>query len=271
MIKQPALQNINIPQAIEESGSNLVKIAILADGVSSSFTKILGDRIFEGKSFVSGEIATDSQNIHGTSVSSIVAAIAPKATILPVKVLKDSGAGSDSEILQGIEYAIEEQADILLMPIGGRGTEPTGYESIFKKAKAVKSLSIAAAGINSSSRREYPAAIPDVLAVTATDNQDKLYKSSNYGKWVALAAPGVDITCISLDGKTEISLTGNSYSAAIAAGVAALMLSVNPELTPDEIEKILQETSTNKLELQQKIASGQIDALSAVQKAKNYK
>ncbi|MDJ0898002.1 MAG: S8 family serine peptidase [Xenococcus sp. MO_188.B8] len=269
LVKQPELQNINIPQAIAESASNPVKIAILAEGVSSSFKQILGARILEGKSFVYGETATDSQSIHGTSLSSIVVAVAPKATILPVKVLKDNGSGSNSVILQGIEYAIEEQADILLMPIGGRGVESTSFDSIFKKAKTAKSLSIAAAGINSSSKKEYPAALPYVLALAATDNQGQLADFSNYGEWVSLAAPGVDITCIGLDGKTETSISGSSYSAAIAAGVAALMLSINPDLTPNEIEKILQETSTNKSELQQKIASGQIDALAAVKKAKS--
>ena len=275
LVKQPALQNINIPQAIEESGSNPVKIAILADGVSPYLIEVLGDRILEGKSFISGETIINSENDHGTLVSSIVAAIAPKATILPVKVIANSGSGADGGILDGIEYAIEEKADILLMPFGVRTGDSLSpiFESLFQKAQEANSLSISKAGDNTYSQqfpKFRPASSPNVLAVAATDNQGQLADFSNYGEWVSLAVPGVNITSIGLDGKPQ-SISGSSYSAAIAAGVAALMLSVNPDLTPDEIEKILQETSTNKSELQQKIASGQIDALAAVKKAKNYK
>ena len=275
LVQQPALQNIKIPQAIAESGSNSVKIAILADGVSPFFIEVLGDRILEGQSFISGETITNSELDHGTLVSSIVAAVAPKATILPVKVMANSGSGADGGILDGIEYAIKEKADILLMPFGVRtgGSLSPIFESLFQKAQEANSLSISKAGDNTYSQqfpKFRPASSPNVLAVAATDNQGQLADFSNYGEWVSLAVPGVNITSIGLDGKPQ-SISGSSYSAAIAAGVAALMLSVNPDLTPDEIEKILQETSTNKSELQQKIASGQIDALAAVKKAKNYK
>ena len=269
LAKQPALENINLSQAINQSGSNPVTIAILADGISSSLQSKLGDRILEGKSFIPNETITDSNLDHGTQVTALVAAIAPKAKILTVKVLGKDGSGAGSGILAGIEYARTKQVDILLMPISG-GTSQT-YKILLNKVKESNILPIAASGNQGNDQENFPGSIANVLAVAATNNQGKLADFSSYGAWVSLAAPGVDIISMGREGETKTAFSGTSFSAAVASGVAALMLSVNPDLTPDAIEKILQETSTKQSELKSKIASGQIDALAAVLKAKNRK
>ena len=86
---------------------------------------------------------------------------------------------------------------------------------------------IAAAGnAGAKSPPLYPAANPNVIAVSATDQQDKLFSASNRGNYIALAAPGVDIFLPAPDGKYQMT-SGTSFSAAYVSGVAALLLERN--------------------------------------------
>ena len=78
----------------------------------------------------------------------------------------------------------------------------------------------------------YPAANPNVIAVSGTDAQDKLFAASNRGSHIALAAPGADIFLPAPDGKYQMT-SGTSFSAAFVSGIAALMLERNPALKPE--------------------------------------
>jgi len=98
---------------------------------------------------------------------------------------------------------------------------------------------IAAAGnAGAKSPPLYPAANPNVIAVSATDAQDKLLAASNRGSYIALAAPGVDIFLPAPDEKYQMT-SGTSFSAAYVSGLAALMLERNPALKADEVRTLL--------------------------------
>jgi subtilisin family serine protease len=88
----------------------------------------------------------------------------------------------------------------------------------------------------------YPAANPNVIAVSATDAYDKLFSASNRGAHIAIAAPGVDIFLPAPDGKYQMT-SGTSFSAAYISGLAALMLERNPALKPEELRTILTKTA----------------------------
>ena len=88
----------------------------------------------------------------------------------------------------------------------------------------------------------YPAANPNVIAVSATDAQDNLFEASNRGSYIAVAAPGAEIFLPAPDQKYQIT-SGTSFSAAYVSGVAALMLERNPALKPDELRAILTQTA----------------------------
>ncbi|MBX9842728.1 MAG: S8 family serine peptidase, partial [Xanthobacteraceae bacterium] len=83
---------------------------------------------------------------------------------------------------------------------------------------------------------------PNVIAVSATDANDRMFKASNIGPHVAVAAPGVDILLPAPDRDYQL-ISGTSFSAAYVSGVAALMLERAPQLTPDGVRKILQDTA----------------------------
>jgi hypothetical protein len=84
----------------------------------------------------------------------------------------------------------------------------------------------------------YPAANPNVIAVSATDAHDRLFPASNRGGHIAVTAPGVDIFLPAPDGKYQMT-SGTSFSAAYISGLAALMMERNPQLTPVELRAIL--------------------------------
>jgi subtilisin family serine protease len=88
----------------------------------------------------------------------------------------------------------------------------------------------------------YPAAEPSVIAVGATDASDNVFKASNRGRHIALAAPGVDILVAVPNGGYEIS-SGTSYSAAEVSGIAALMLQRKGDLTPAAVREVLLKTA----------------------------
>ena len=80
----------------------------------------------------------------------------------------------------------------------------------------------------------YPAADPDVIAVTATDSHDGLFKMANRGQYIAVAAPGVEILALAPGDAYQIT-TGTSVAAAHVSGIAALLLERNPSLKPAEM------------------------------------
>ena len=88
----------------------------------------------------------------------------------------------------------------------------------------------------------FPAADANVIAVSATDAEDKLFEQSSRGRHIAVAAPGAQILLAAPEGAYEVS-SGTSYSAAEVSGIVALMLERKPELTPDQVRKILQATA----------------------------
>jgi subtilisin family serine protease len=88
----------------------------------------------------------------------------------------------------------------------------------------------------------YPAANPNVIAVSGTDAQEKLFAASNRGVHISVAAPGADIFLPSPDEKYQIT-SGTSFSAAYVSGIAALMLERNPALKPNDLRAILEKTA----------------------------
>src|SRR5258706_191045 len=110
-------------------------------------------------------------------------------------------------------------------------------------AKANGAVLIAAAGnFGPKSPPQYPAADPNVIAVSATDANDQMFKASNIGPHVAVAAPGVDILLPAPDNDYQVT-SGTSFSAAYVSGITALLLQRAPELTPDGVRQILERTA----------------------------
>ena len=151
---------------------------------------------------------------------------------------KKSPAQSTSlQLLKGINWAFDAGAKIMNMSFTGP-MDPL-LERIVKAAAEKGVIFIAAAGNNGPKGAPvYPAAYPEVIAVTATDEKDKLYGKANRGDYISIAAPGVDIIAPALKGSYELS-SGTSMAAAHVSGVVALLLERDGKLDWSEVRAIL--------------------------------
>ncbi len=192
----------------------------------------------------------EGPHVHGTGIAGAIVAharlmgSAPQARIFGIRAFGAAPNGAQSTsfvILKALNYAAEHGAQIINMSFAGP-KDPLIERGI--AATAARGILMVAASGNAGAKSPplYPAANANVIAVSATDAQDKLFTASNRGGHIAIAAPGVDIFLPAPDEKYQIT-SGTSFSAAYISGVAALMLERNPALKPDEVRAILMKTA----------------------------
>lgn len=230
-----------------------VKVAVLDTGVDLAhpdLTVLPGDAV----SFVASEPSAQDEHGHGTHCAGVVAGraapvggrrygVAPEVTLLAAKVLDRSGRGTDDQIIDAIDWATDQGAEILSMSLGSArpaGSPPSvRYEVIARRLLDQGVLLVAAAG-NESLRPEVvapvgnPAACASVLAVGAVDGRDRVARFScgdadGLGA-VDLVAPGVGVLSAWPGGGTR-RLSGTSMATPHVAGIAALHAQANPGLT----------------------------------------
>lgn len=212
----------------------------------------------------------DDDNGHGTQVAGVIGAdescdcttgIAPDATLHSVKVLNDYGAGSYSDIAAGIEYVADQGWDVGNLSLGG-----SSGSSVLKDAVEYATnngvLLVGAAGGSGpcTSCVGYPAAYPEVVAVSATNRNGELASFSSRGPEIELAAPGTDIATVGPNGCTTFA--GTSYATAHASGVAALVMAQG--YTNSGARTRLQNTAENLGLPSDEQGYGLVDAAAAV-------
>ncbi len=212
-----------------------IKVAIIDTGIDLSH----GDLAVAGNvTFVNGTTTGNDDHGHGTHCAGIVAAldngigvigVAPGASLYAVKVLNSGGSGYLSDVVAGIEWAIDNNIDIISMSLGTDYNYQT-LRNACDKAYADGILLVAAAGNDYSMRRgserdtvDYPARYDSVIAVGATNDADLKASWSSTGSALELAAPGVDIYSTYF-GNSYATKSGTSMACPHVAGVAALIL-----------------------------------------------
>jgi hypothetical protein len=218
----------------------------------------------------------EKPHAHGTGMAGAIAShqrllgMAPAARLLAVHAFSTAAATAESttfNILKGVDWSVRQGARIINMSFAG--PKDPSLERALKAAYDKGIVLIAAAGnAGPKSPPLYPAADPNVIAVTATDADDKLFTGANRGKYISVAAPGVDILVPAPEGDYQIT-TGTSVAAAEVSGIVALLLERNPKLTPADIRRILT-MSAKRLgpgDRDDNFGSGLIDPLQALQLA----
>ena len=218
--------------------------------------------------------APEKPHPHGTGMAGAIAAhqrllgTAPGARLLAVQAFSSNAANAESttfNILKGINWSVQERARIINMSFAG--PKDPSLERALKAAYDKGIVLIAAAGnAGPKSPPLFPGANPYVIAVTATDVDDKLFTGANRGKYISVAAPGVDILVPAPENSYQLT-TGTSVAAAEVSGIVALLLERNPKLTPADIRRILT-ASARRLgpgERDNDFGSGLIDPLKALQ------
>jgi len=243
---QYANAKLRLPQAHTLAHGANVTIAVIDSGIDVKHPE-LANAIADNFDALGSK---EGPHVHGTGIAGAIVSharlmgSAPEARILAIRAFGAAPNGAESTsyvILKGLDYAAAHGAQVVNMSFAGpkdalieRGIAATAAKGI---------LMVAAAGnAGPKSPPLYPAANTNVMAVTATDAQDRLFAASNRGSHIAISAPGVDIFLPAPDDKYQMT-SGTSFSAAYVSGLAALMLERNPRLKPGEVREILLKTA----------------------------
>lgn len=250
-------QQISAPGAWDVTlGRSSVIVAILDTGLDLNHPEFAG-RILPGYDFVNNDADPTDDHGHGTHVAGIavaginngigIAGIAGNAKLLPVKVLASNNTGWWSDVAAGVTWATDQGADVINLSIVGSSSS-TALQNAISYALSKGVAVVGSSGNENVSAPRYPASYDTVIAVGATTSTNTRWSLSNYGTNVDIMAPGSSVYSThwsATSGSTYRFLTGTSMAAPHVAGLVALMLSVNPNLTVEEIRQILQSTATD--------------------------
>ncbi|MEV5666453.1 S8 family peptidase [Streptomyces flaveolus] len=239
------------------------KVAVLDTGADADHPDLKG-RITASKNFTDSE-TTDDRTGHGTHTLSTVGGtgaasdgkkkgVAPGADLLVGKVLNDSGSGDSSWIIAGMQWAVDQQADVVSMSLGSQTpTDCTDPMSLAAEelGKSKDTLFVIAAGNSgpTSNTVSSPGCAPSVLTVGAVDRDDSTAWFSSRGPAIGahtlkpeIAAPGVDISAAAAGGRGVYayqSMSGTSMATPHVAGAAALVKERHPDWTAQQVKAAL--------------------------------
>jgi serine protease len=251
--KQWHLRRVGAERAWSYTCGQGVTVAVIDTGIAcfdkgpfSRGTDLAGTRCEGGWNFVDDTAQAADDQGHGTHVAGTIAqttdngvgaaGLAFCASLMPVKVLNRQGFGSVANVAEGIRFAADEGAQVINLSLGGPIKSAILKDAV-DHALSAGVVIVAAAG-NSGKKVGWPAAYPGVVAVSATDDTDKIAWFSSRGPEVAIAAPGVGVTqqtvCNGGRDKCEIfgTFNGTSMASPHVAGVAAMIESLG--VTRDE-------------------------------------
>jgi len=270
--KQWALSKVMAPEAWQiTSGEADVIVAVLDTGIDQTHEDLAG-KVIANANFTQSP-SDDDIHGHGTHMAGIIAAaentfgitgLAHDISLMNVKVAEDNGTCNAETVAKGIIWAADNGARVINISL--TFAEPwSPLEEAVDYAWGKGVVLVAAAGNNFGLVPVYPAAYPNVIAVAATDKDDRLPEWSNRGDWVSLGAPGVDIYS-TLPGDVYRHQSGTSPAAALVSGGVALLFTIAADTNGngcvnDEVRHSI-EANHDKIEIG-KLAKGRINVLKA--------
>ncbi len=223
---------------------------------------------------------SNSAWVHGTHVGGIAGAETDNGTgmagvgfqgeLIAVKCSPNSSSGDAlTHAYEGVDYAIQAGADVINMSFGSSSGNMVG-SALIQQARSNGITLVGAAGNSDTSEKHYPAAYPEVIAVGATNTNDEKAYFSNYGDWIDVMAPGTGIrsTLSGGSGDQYGDLQGTSMASPLVAGVASLILSVDPGKSPSDVEQVIEgsaeDISSQNPSYTGKLGAGRVNAHQAV-------
>lgn len=248
------LEFLHLSEAHRITEGDGVIVAVVDTGVNARQPELAGN-VLPGYDNMYGLNGWNDDDGHGTAMASIIAGhgknaadgtlgVAPKARILPIKVSESGDDGNYSDFLHGIGWAADHGAKVINISLAGEASDEEG-EAI-RRAIAADAVVVAAAGNRPEDTEVgWPAAYPGVIAAAGVDRNGNHAELSVTGPQIVLSAPAVDITSPHADGQ-YVTASGTSDSAAIIAGVAALVRAKYPRMSAAEVVHRLTATAIDK-------------------------
>lgn len=246
----------NLPAIHTEAGWTLsrgkqtVPVAIIDSGVDLTHPDLIR-RLGPGYNVLADDRSPNDENGHGTHVAGIIASqpnndegvagITWFNPIMAVKALNADGYGTSIDVAKGIRWAVDHGAKVINLSLGNYQPSSVLEEAI-RYADAHDVVLVAASGNDSTSQPSFPAAYPEVISVGAVDPDLSYALYSNYGEYIDVVAPGTNIAS-TFAGHQYAALSGTSMAAPHVAALAALIRSVNPRLSNDEVRSIILESA----------------------------
>ena len=228
-----------------------VKVAIIDTCVDRNHTEIQGAVQSFFDATPSGSRSCEAEN-HGTAVASLIGGhdqirgSAPGAELMEARAFTETEeekevAATSREIALALDWSARQDARVANLSFAGP-SDPLVERAV--AAAYTKGIVLVGAAGNAgpSSGPLYPAAYPEVIAVTATDAKRALYGAANRGSHIAVSARGVDVIVAHVNNGYGTD-SGTSFAAATVSGIAALLVKMRPRATPDEIRAALQGTA----------------------------
>lgn len=278
--KQWNMRAMGAPEGWRSTNQGKGVIVAVVDTGVTKVEDLANTTVLKGATFVTGTGSAADDQGHGTHVAGTIAqsthngkgvvGVAPKATILPVKVLSAQGFGRSPWIAAGIDYAVDEGADVINLSLGG-GYSPVIHNAI-KKARKKGVIVVAAAGNSGRKGVGYPGALSETIGVSALGPDGSLAPYSSWGKGVDIAAPGGDTrkrdggvlqNTVGPGGKGHryAAFQGTSMATPHVAGAAAVLLSTG--MDAKAVERTLLK-SANGDGYSEKMGHGSLDLAAAL-------
>jgi serine protease len=247
--QQWGLDRLDADSAWDVTAGGGVVVAVVDSGVDGGHPDLAGRLTTAGYDFVTGggDGRVDENN-HGTHVAGVIAAVrgnsvgvaglAPRARIMPIRVLDAQGSGWSSDIARGITYAVDHGAEVINLSLGGPHQDSVTASAVeYALSKGVTVVAAAGNERKNGSPTTYPAAYPGVVAVASIDKGDGSSPFSNTGAYVDLAAPGGRILSTVVDGYGFMS--GTSMAAPFVSATAALAVDAARGDTADVVQAMI--------------------------------
>lgn len=221
-----------------------VRVAVIDSGIDREHPDLKGkikesvEARRDGKRVVFDPSDTGDSAGHGTACAGIISRIAPDAVFCSIKVLGAGGLGDGYAFLAGLEYAIKNRYEIINLSLGT--TKPHFFAPLHDLLdRAYQAGCVIVAAANNLPQPSFPSVFSSsLISVSKSAATDPFNFGFRFGEVIELTAPGVNVHTTWLGGGYK-SLTGNSFACPHIAGIIALLLEANPDLTPFQVKSAL--------------------------------
>lgn len=247
---QPAVYNIGMDSAQLVAHGEGIIVAIIDNGIDFGHPYLAGYIDSAGYDFIdydnlAAEEAGEAYG-HGTFVSGLVRLVADQATLLPIRAFDGDGVGNTFTVTAAINQAVELGADIINMSFVFLDSSAS-LETVCANAVSSGVVLVGAAGNQGDSSPAFPAALPDVIAVSGVDTLEYLADFSNYGSHIDVCAPAVNLYS-SLAGEHDWGTwSGTSFGAPLVTGACALVKSSRSPAIPLDMQAHIRITAETEL------------------------